>query len=94
MCNCHLQLRDLYRLCNKRHIRREDVPELIDPHVKTRCFAYSLVVLANANPIAFSILPRKILINGEPLLLEYGSIYGKDFIIRPSLQVILEDELN
>nr|BAY00733.1 NS6 protein [Coronavirus HKU15] len=94
MCNCHLQLRDLYRLCNKLHIRREDVPELIDPLVKTRCFAYSLVVLANANPIAFSILPRKLLINGEPLLLEYGSIYGKDFIIRPSLQVILEDELN
>nr|BBC54864.1 NS6 protein [Quail coronavirus UAE-HKU30] len=92
MCNCLPQLRDLYKLCNEWNIKREDVLELIDPHVKTRCFAYSLVALANANPIAFSILPRKILINGEPLLLEYGSIYGKDFLIRPSLQVILEEE--
>nr|QNT22077.1 non-structural protein 6 [Porcine deltacoronavirus] len=94
MCNCHGQLRDLYRSCNKRHIRREDVPELIDPLVNTRCFAYSIVVLANANPIAFSILPRKIMINGEPKGRDYGSIYSKDFIIRPSLQVNLEDELN
>ncbi|AXP20284.1 NS6 protein [Quail deltacoronavirus] len=92
MCNCLLQVRQLYKLCNERNIKTNDVLQLIDPHVKTRCFAYSLVVLANANPIAFSILPRKILINGEPLLFEYGNIYGKDFIIRPSLQVILEEE--
>nr|WBG67124.1 NS6 protein [Deltacoronavirus sp.]WBG67163.1 NS6 protein [Deltacoronavirus sp.] len=92
MCNCLLQLRELYKLCNERNITRDDVLELIDPLIKTRCFAYSLVVLANANPIALSILPRKMLINGEPLLLEYGNIYGKDFLIRPSLQVILEEE--
>lgn len=92
MCNCLLQLRELYKLCNEGHVKRYEVIELIDPFTKTRCLAYSLVVFTNANPIAFSILPRKILVNGEPLYLECGNVYGKDFIIRPSLQVILEEE--
>ncbi|ACJ12056.1 nonstructural protein [Thrush coronavirus HKU12-600] len=90
MCNCLYQVKALVEY-SKTH-GKTDVLELLDPLVKTRCFAYTLVVCINANPVAFSILPRKLLINGEPLLIEYGNVYGKDFIIRPSLQVILEEE--
>lgn len=93
MCNCILQLQQLFNYCKTHLIHPQDVFELIDPLVKPRCFAYSTVVFVNANPIAFSILPRQILINGEQLFIEFGSVRGKDFIIRPSLQVILEEEV-
>ncbi|AFD29220.1 NS6 protein [Magpie-robin coronavirus HKU18] len=93
MCNCLLQLQSLYSYCKTHIIRPDDVFELWDPFVKPRCFAYSAVVFINANPIAYSVLPRQLLINGEPLFTEFGSVRGADFIIRPSLQVILEEEV-
>ncbi|AFD29204.1 NS6 protein [White-eye coronavirus HKU16] len=93
MCNCLLQLSSLVQYCKTHNLKIDDVVELNDPIVKVRCLAYSLVVLTNSDPIALSILPRKMLVNGEPLLIEHGNVYGKDFLIRPSLQVILEEEI-
>ncbi|BBC54825.1 NS6 protein [Falcon coronavirus UAE-HKU27] len=93
MCNCLRRLTELLQYCKANNLHINDVMELSDPLVKTRCFAYSLVVLTNADPLALSILPRKMLINGEPLTLEHGNVYGKDFNIRPSLQVVLEEEI-
>ncbi|ACJ12065.1 nonstructural protein [Munia coronavirus HKU13-3514] len=94
MCNCIYQLQALYSYCKTHVIQPDDIFELCDTLVKPRCFAYSTVVFINANPIAFSILPRQLLINDEPLFIEYGSVRGSDFIIRPSLQVVLEEEIS
>ncbi|ACJ12047.1 nonstructural protein [Bulbul coronavirus HKU11-796] len=93
MCNCIKQVAALVQHCKATNIHPSDVLELNDPLVAVKCLAYTLVLVTNADPVAFSILPRKILINGEPLLIEHGNVYGKDFLVRPSLQVILEEEV-
>uniref|UniRef100_A0AB39AFR6 NS6 protein n=1 Tax=Bird deltacoronavirus PluvialisCN24 TaxID=3237955 RepID=A0AB39AFR6_9NIDO len=85
MCKCTDLIPNLVKTC---YVRSTPVASVISNNIKTKCFAYSLVLYINENPIALSVLPRKFLINDEPLLLECGCVYGKTFIITPNLRVI------
>uniref|UniRef100_A0AB39AG35 NS6 protein n=1 Tax=Bird deltacoronavirus CalidrisCN24 TaxID=3237949 RepID=A0AB39AG35_9NIDO len=89
MCNCIYHISKLFgSCCNELYSSR--VLCINDSNTNIKCFAFSLVLYINANPIAISILPRKILINDEPLLVEYGRVCGRNFYITPSLQVFDE----
>uniref|UniRef100_A0AB39AFX2 Nonstructural protein n=1 Tax=Bird deltacoronavirus CalidrisCN24 TaxID=3237949 RepID=A0AB39AFX2_9NIDO len=89
MCNCFKHITSLLESC-RHNDHSSRVLYINDSNTKIKCFALSLVLYINANPIAFSVLPRKILINNEPLLVEYGGVSGKLFHITPSLQVFDE----
>uniref|UniRef100_A0AB39AGC9 NS6 protein n=1 Tax=Bird deltacoronavirus HKU20 TaxID=3237953 RepID=A0AB39AGC9_9NIDO len=65
----------------------------IDDHMlKYKCFALALANLLVDNPIVGALLPRKMLINGKPILIEYGKIKADKFLINPPSKVEFYDD--
>uniref|UniRef100_A0AB39AG73 NS6 protein n=1 Tax=Bird deltacoronavirus AnasCN24 TaxID=3237947 RepID=A0AB39AG73_9NIDO len=92
MCRCHDHIKIIFQ--NALFKYNEHVLHIDDVCVVYKCFAYTLAYSLCNNPAVGVLLPRKMLINGKPILVEYGTVKCDTFYIDSHLTIYHEDELD